>query len=63
MAAPATSKCPRCKATVTWSEDFPERPFCSARCKLLDLGAWLAEEHRLPAEELDPAAAPQTPRQ
>jgi len=26
-------------------------PFCSARCKLLDLGKWLDEQYRLPATE------------
>lgn len=55
MVRPATtSACPRCKAPVTWNEEFPNRPFCSERCKLLDLGAWLTEEHRLPADEATP---------
>ncbi len=33
-------KCPTCGKPVTWSEDFPFRPFCSERCKLIDLGEW-----------------------
>ena len=31
-------------------QDLPFFPFCSRRCKLLDLGAWLDEEHRIPTE-------------
>jgi endogenous inhibitor of DNA gyrase (YacG/DUF329 family) len=27
------------------------RPFCSERCKMIDLGAWAAESYRVPAEE------------
>jgi endogenous inhibitor of DNA gyrase (YacG/DUF329 family) len=28
-------------------DDHPPRPFCSPRCKLVDLHAWLNEEHRV----------------
>lgn len=55
MSDAATASCPHCKATVKWNDAFPDRPFCSERCKLLDLGAWLAEEHRVPG---DPSEAP-----
>lgn len=40
--------CPTCDKAITWSEDYPERPFCSERCKLIDLGEWAAENHRIP---------------
>jgi endogenous inhibitor of DNA gyrase (YacG/DUF329 family) len=43
-------KCPTCRRPVTWSEDSPYRPFCSDRCRLIDLGAWLTEQHKLPDE-------------
>lgn len=33
-------KCPTCHRDVEWSKDSPWRPFCSERCKLIDLGAW-----------------------
>jgi endogenous inhibitor of DNA gyrase (YacG/DUF329 family) len=33
---------------VVWSEDSPYRPFCSDRCRLIDLGAWLSETHKIP---------------
>jgi uncharacterized protein len=40
--------CPICKSVV---EDAPEdheyRPFCSGRCKLVDLGNWLGEKYRI----------------
>lgn len=49
--------CPMCKKTLEdVAPDFPPRPFCSARCKLLDLGNWLSESYRIP-EPIDPLAA------
>jgi endogenous inhibitor of DNA gyrase (YacG/DUF329 family) len=45
------AKCPTCGRLVEWSESNPFRPFCSERCRLIDLGAWLAEEHRVPGEQ------------
>lgn len=46
-----TGKCPRCGKAVSWNERFPDRPFCSERCKLIDLGDWLAEANRIPGED------------
>ena len=40
-------KCPNCKAKVLWTEDFPNRPFCSERCKLMDFGDWANEDNKL----------------
>jgi len=48
-----TVVCPVCKRAVAWSDEFPFRPFCSERCKLIDLGAWAAEEHKI-SEALNP---------
>jgi hypothetical protein len=31
--------------------DWPDFPFCSRRCRTIDLGRWLGEEYRLPAED------------
>ncbi len=42
-------KCPNCSKPAEW-EGNDYRPFCSERCKLLDLGAWIEEEYRLPTE-------------
>lgn len=48
--------CPQCGEPAVWSETNQYRPFCSERCKLVDLNAWLTEEHRItgtePAEAL-----------
>lgn len=34
-----TVKCPVCKKRAEW-RDNPHRPFCSERCRLIDLGKW-----------------------
>ena len=41
--------CPTCNRQVEW-QDNPYRPFCSERCKLLDLGKWVSEEYRVPGK-------------
>ena len=44
-------KCPICKKDVeSGVEDFP---FCSERCRLIDLGKWAAEEYRIPVAPQD----------
>lgn len=42
--------CPICKKITTWEEN-PWRPFCSERCKLIDLGKWASEEYRVKSEK------------
>ncbi len=42
-----TVNCPSCKKPLEWSTDNPHRPFCSERCKLIDLGAWANEEFQI----------------
>jgi len=37
---------------VAWSPGSPFRPFCSERCKLIDLGAWVSEQRSIPGEEI-----------
>jgi endogenous inhibitor of DNA gyrase (YacG/DUF329 family) len=47
--------CPRCGMPVTWSSENEFRPFCSERCKLIDLGQWATEAYRVAqAEDPDP---------
>lgn len=41
--------CPVCKKKTTWEEN-PWRPFCSERCKLIDLGKWASEEYKIAGE-------------
>jgi endogenous inhibitor of DNA gyrase (YacG/DUF329 family) len=43
-------KCPTCGRQIEWSEAAPFRPFCSERCRLIDLGAWLSEQRAIPAD-------------
>jgi hypothetical protein len=43
-------RCPRCGQPAAW-EGNCYRPFCSARCRLVDLGAWIDEEYCLPGQE------------
>lgn len=45
-----TLKCPRCRTETVW-EGNPHRPFCSARCKTVDLAAWADEEYRIVGPE------------
>jgi endogenous inhibitor of DNA gyrase (YacG/DUF329 family) len=52
---PKRLPCPTCKREISWSEQFPWRPFCSERCKMVDLGAWLSESHAIPGEPVDDA--------
>ena len=40
-------RCPICKQPVP--DGHPESPFCSARCRLLDLGNWASEKYAIPA--------------
>ena len=44
-------KCPECGAVVKW-EGNRYRPFCSSRCKQVDLGKWLREEYSLPVHDV-----------
>lgn len=48
--------CPRCQNLTTW-QDNPYRPFCSERCKLIDLGAWANDEYRIETQD-SPQADP-----
>ncbi|NOT16954.1 MAG: DNA gyrase inhibitor YacG [Sulfuriferula sp.] len=47
-----TVKCPTCKTAVAWTPEQTYRPFCSERCRLIDLGAWGSEQYRVPVSGL-----------
>jgi len=51
---PPVVSCPTCGAAVTWSAENRWKPFCSERCKLIDLGQWATEKYRVPAKEQEP---------
>ena len=42
-----TYNCPTCKKQTVYSIDNEFRPFCSKRCKLIDLGEWAGEGHKI----------------
>ena len=42
--------CPNCKITVSWTNNERFKPFCSERCKLIDLGEWVTEKHTIPGQ-------------
>lgn len=41
-------KCPQCKKLILMEESNPSLPFCSKRCKMVDLGKWLDEKYVVP---------------
>ena len=54
---PRKIQCPRCGAETLYAPGNKSRPFCSERCRLIDLGKWAAEEYRLPEKD-DPSSKP-----
>ena len=44
-------KCPSCGKPAVWNTENPWRPFCSERCKLIDLGDWIEDRYRIPDSE------------
>lgn len=55
-------KCPACGGDSLYSSANRYRPFCSERCKQVDLGAWASEDFRMPAEAPPTDAAFGDPR-
>jgi endogenous inhibitor of DNA gyrase (YacG/DUF329 family) len=50
--------CPTCGKQTIWSPDNTFRPFCSDRCKLIDLGEWASETRKIPGEYVtDPSSS------
>ena len=47
-------KCPTCGKAVKWETASKWRPFCSERCRLIDLGEWASESHRIQGDETLP---------
>ena len=51
MSPPKVVNCPRCRAAVEWIPENRHRPFCSERCRMIDLGTWASEGYRVPVAE------------
>jgi len=47
---PLVVQCPTCKTSVVWNTENSHKPFCSERCRLIDLGDWATEAHKIPSE-------------
>jgi endogenous inhibitor of DNA gyrase (YacG/DUF329 family) len=45
-----TVPCPNCKAPALYAPENRFRPFCSARCRGIDFGAWATEAYRVPGD-------------
>ena len=50
--------CPQCGVSIEWNPENRFRPFCSERCKMIDLGAWATERYRVPVTETDDSEIP-----
>lgn len=53
MSKPPVVACPHCGREMNWDTNNRFRPFCSERCKLVDLGKWANEEYRVEQREHD----------
>ena len=43
-------RCPQCGGESLWLPENPWRPFCSERCKQIDLGCWASDSYRIPVQ-------------
>ena len=48
---PTVTPCPTCRRDVVWGPDAKFRPFCSERCRLIDLGAWFSGERAIAGDD------------
>ncbi|MDA8093587.1 MAG: DNA gyrase inhibitor YacG [Betaproteobacteria bacterium] len=53
--------CPTCGRLSPWDPDNRSRPFCSERCKLIDLGQWAQDRYAIPLAQELPLPADDTP--
>lgn len=44
-------KCPTCNTEVAWNKNNSYRPFCSEKCRLIDLGDWANENHAIAGKD------------
>ena len=52
-----SATCPRCRRPTAW-ENNPHRPFCSERCRIVDLAAWASEKYRIAGDPIVDEATP-----
>ena len=55
-------RCPICGTAMPGqAAEWPDYPFCSARCRKIDLGRWLGEKYAIPADDQSPTETPAKP--
>lgn len=54
-------RCPQCGCDALWAPENRYRPFCSERCKQIDLGAWASGSYAIPGALTDEAGNPLLP--
>ena len=50
---PLIVSCPRCGSKIEYSLQNKFRPFCSERCRLIDLGEWASESYKIPVKNVE----------
>jgi endogenous inhibitor of DNA gyrase (YacG/DUF329 family) len=50
---PRQVRCPQCGDSAPWSPENPWRPFCSERCKQIDLGAWANDSYSIAGQSAE----------
>lgn len=53
MTKPRYVRCPQCSKDALWGPENAWRPFCSERCKQIDLGAWASDSYCVPGQVTD----------
>lgn len=56
--SPPWVRCPTCLKNTPYEATNPFRPFCSERCRLVDLGQWAADNYRIPDKDAPPPDEP-----
>jgi hypothetical protein len=57
MNKPRIVRCPQCGKDSLWAPENAWRPFCSERCKQIDLGAWATGSYAIPGQPTDAETA------
>jgi len=50
---PRLVSCPNCKKAAPYDETNPSRPFCSERCRQIDLGQWASDGYAIPGQSVE----------
>jgi endogenous inhibitor of DNA gyrase (YacG/DUF329 family) len=53
-------RCPTCRSLVRPRAENPAFPFCSVRCRAIDLGRWFIGNYRVPGESAQERGAERT---